>query len=127
MACTYDAQNRLLSASRNGTTETFTYDARGLRQTYRNPDNASGNPTARYQYDAYDRVSDVTDVLGTSLGYQNHATSYTYNLRGQLTTTTLPKDPIDNARHTITKAYNTNGDGTLVSVTATSFSPSTSR
>jgi hypothetical protein len=46
-----------------GGTETFTYDGRGLKQTYRNPDNASGNPTARYYYDTLDRVSDITDVL----------------------------------------------------------------
>ena len=31
-----------------GGTETFTYDGRGLLQEYRNPDNVSGNPTARY-------------------------------------------------------------------------------
>jgi RHS repeat-associated protein len=94
-----------------GGTESFTYDARGLKQTYRNPSNASGNPTARYRHDAYDRVSDVTDVLGGSLGDPNHTTSLTYNLRGQPLVTTLPKDPVDNVRHTITNTYN--ADGTL--------------
>ena len=92
-----------------GGTETFTYDGRGLKQTYRNPDNASANPTARYQYDAYDRVSDVTDVLGTSLGDANHTTSFSYNLRGQVAVTTLPNG--NGSRHTIKNYYN--DDGTL--------------
>src|SRR4029453_13645777 len=47
-----------------GGTESWTYDAQHRKDTYRNPDNASGNPTARYIYDNYDRVSDITDVLG---------------------------------------------------------------
>jgi RHS repeat-associated protein len=94
-----------------GGTESFTYDTRGLKQTYRNPGNVSGNPTARYQYDTLDRVKDVTDALGTSPGDPNHTTSFTYNLRGQVTVTTLPKDPVDNQRHTIINAYNS--DGTL--------------
>lgn len=103
---------------KTGGTETLTYDGRGLMQTYRNPSNASGNPTARYQYDSYDRVSDVTDVLGASLGDVNHTTSFAYNLRGQLTTATLPVDPQPGgSRHTIINAYNPNGDGTLVSTT----------
>jgi YD repeat-containing protein len=96
-----------------GGTESFTYDARGLKQTYRNPSNATGNPTARYRYDTLDRVTDVTDVLGTSLGDPNHSTSFAYNARGQITLTTLPKDPVDNVRHTITNTYNP--DGTLAS------------
>jgi hypothetical protein len=88
-----------------GGTETFTYDARGLKQTYRNPDNASGNPTARYRYDTRDRVIDITDVLGTTVGDGNHTTSFTYSDRGQVLVTTLPRDPNDNVRHTITNAY----------------------
>ena len=95
-----------------GGTESFTYDARGLKQTYRNPSNATGNPTARYGYDAYDRVSHITDVLGLP-GDPNHSTSFTYNLRGQVTVTTLAKDPVDNLRHTIVNTYNP--DGTLAS------------
>jgi RHS repeat-associated protein len=90
-------------------TETFTYDTRGLKQTYRNPSNASGNPTARYQYDTRDRVSDITDVLGTSSGDPNHTTSFTYSDRGQLTVTTLPND--NGTRHTIKNYYN--ADGTI--------------
>src|SRR6266542_2091601 len=78
-----------------GGTETFTYDGRGLRQTYRNPDTVSGNPTARYVYDTRDRVSDIVDVLGTSWTPPdlNHTTSFTYNDRGQVMVTTLPRDP----------------------------------
>src|ERR1043166_7920966 len=98
-----------------GGNETFTYDGRGLRQTYRNPDNASGNPTTRYVYDLYDRVSDVTDVFGASAGDQNHSTSFTYNDRGQVLTTTLAPDPVDGHRYTIINAYNP--DGTLQSTT----------
>src|SRR6266487_116788 len=40
-----------------GGMENWTYDARHRKDTYRNPDNASGNPTAQYFYDALDRVS----------------------------------------------------------------------
>jgi RHS repeat-associated protein len=107
-----------------GGNETFTYDGRGLKQTYRTPDNPTpGNPTVRYVYDLYDRVSAVTDVFGASAGDQNHSTSFTYNDRGQLTTTLLPNDPQPGgSRHTISYAYNdipgpNQGDGTLLSVT----------
>ena len=104
-----------------GGTESWTYDARHRNDTYRNPDNASGNPTARYLYDNYDRLSDITDVLGASAGDQNHTTSFDYNLRGQITVTTLPQDPVDNVRHTVRNSYNDTGnnagDGTLVSTT----------
>jgi RHS repeat-associated protein len=111
---TYNSFGQVLAhRMTTGGTESFTYDARGLKQTYRNPSNATGNPTARYRYDAYDRVSDITDVLGTSPGDPNHSTSFTYNLRGQVTLTTLAKDPVDNLRHTIVNTYNP--DGTLAS------------
>jgi RHS repeat-associated protein len=103
-----------------GGVESFTYDARGLKQTYRSPDNATGNPTARYQYDSLDRVSGVTDVFGSTAGDPNHTTNYTYNQRGQVRITTLPVDPVDARPHTIVNTYNTttsNPDGTLASVT----------
>jgi RHS repeat-associated protein len=98
-----------------GGTETFTYDSTNgyVRSTYRNPSNASGNPTARYQYDALDRVSGVTDALGSSSGDPNHTTNFTYNTRGQVTVTTHPTDPVDGVRHTVTNTYNP--DGTLQS------------
>src|SRR4029450_2847468 len=94
----------------------------------RNPDNVSGNPTARYRYDVIlDRLTDITDVLGSSVGDGNHSTSFSYNDRGQVTRITSPTDPQPNGtRHTIAYTYNdsnTNssnnnniGDGTLVSV-----------
>ena len=116
----YDASHFYqLSSHRmtTGGTESFTYDTRGLKQDYRNPSNATGNPTARYQYDGYDRVTGVTDVLGTAPGDISHTTNFAYNLRGQVTVTTLPTDPIDGGRHTIVNTYNPNGDGTLLSVT----------
>jgi RHS repeat-associated protein len=112
----YNSFGQVLSHQlKTGGTETFTYNG-SVMQEYRNPDNASGNPTARYQYDALGRVSGVTDVFGTSVGDVNHTTNYDYNARGQLTLTTLPIDPIDNTRHTVVNTYNPNGDGTLVSV-----------
>jgi RHS repeat-associated protein len=124
---TYNSFGQVLThGMKTGGTEAFAYDTRGLKQTYRDPYHATGNPTAWYQYDSLDRVSGMTDALGSASGDVNHTTSYAYNSRGQVTTTTLPTDPIDSTRHTIVKAYNTNGDGTLISMTdqlghATSF------
>ncbi len=113
---TYNSFNQILTHTmKTGGLESFSYDARGLKQTYRDPYHASGNPTARYQYDALDRVSGVTDALGSASGDLNHTTSYSYNSRGQVLTTTHPVDPIDNQRHMITNAYNP--DGTRKSVT----------
>src|SRR5262249_27853348 len=109
----YNGFNQVLThAMPTGGTEMFTYDGRGLKQTYRNPDNVTGNPTVRYQYDILDRLTDVTDVFGTAVGDGNHSTSFTYNDRGQVLVTTLPKDVSNgNTRHTITNVYNF--DGTL--------------
>ena len=113
---TYNSFGQILTHQlRTGGVETFTYDARGLKLEYRDPDHATGNPTARYAYDAMDRVSDVTDALGSTLGDPAHTTSYTYNQRGQTLTTTKPIDPVDGQRHTITSVYNANG--TLASTT----------
>src|SRR6266496_3587723 len=94
-----------------GGTEIFSYDSTNgyVMSTYRNPSNITGNQTARYQYDAYDRVSGVTDALGSTSGDVNHTTSFEYNLRGQLTKTTLPTDPVDGVRHTIITNYNLDG------------------
>ena len=117
---TYDSSTGQVLSHRMKTEgmETYTYDSvTHLRQTYRNPDNASGNPTARYQYDALGRVAGATDVLGFAPGDVNHTTNYTYNSRGQLLVTTFPTDPIDNLRHAVQNSYNPNGDGTLVSST----------
>ena len=96
-----------------GGVETFTHNGRaGLKDTYRNPDTASGNPSAHYYYDTLDRVSDITDVLGTSDRDPAHTISFTYNDRGQITVTTLAKDPANNnTRHSINNYYNS--DGTL--------------
>ena len=101
--------------------DTYIYDTRGLLLTYKDSTNTSSNPNTRYGYDALDRINNVTDVFGTSVGDANHSTSFSYNARGQVTTTTLPKDPVDNVRHTIINTYNDTGnnagDGTLISVT----------
>src|SRR5205823_2375157 len=59
-----------------------------------------------------DRLSDITDVLGTSDRDSNHTTSFEYDLRGQLTKTWLPNDPQPGgSRHSIINTYN--ADGTL--------------
>jgi len=102
-----------------GGTETFTYDTRGLKQTYRDPTNVGYNPSLRYHYDGLDRVLAITDAFGSAdpSGDPDHSTSFSYNDRGQVLVTTLPKDPVDvlNRRFTITNAYNP--DGTLQSKT----------
>jgi RHS repeat-associated protein len=117
-----------------GGTEAFTYDARGLKQSYRDPDNdpigGTGNPTALYKYDSLDRLTDVTDSLGSTLADPNHTNSYSYNARGQRTVLTHaidPNDPNHTLRRQVSYGYNPNGNGTLVSVTdelnhATSYS-----
>jgi RHS repeat-associated protein len=101
---------------RTGGVETFTYDARGLLQIYRDPYHTTGNPNVWYTYDSLDRVSGITDTLGSGAGDINHTTNFTYNSRGDITVTTLPVDPNDGQRHTITKGYNL-ANGTVTSVT----------
>jgi RHS repeat-associated protein len=113
---TYNSFGEILTHQlRTGGTETFTYDARGLKLEYRDPAHATGNATARYAYDALDRVSDTTDAFGSNLGDPAHTTSHTYNQLGQILTTTKPIDPVDGQRHTVTNSYN--ADGTLASTT----------
>jgi RHS repeat-associated protein len=113
---TYNSFGQVLThGMKTGGTESFSYDARGLKQTYRDAYHQSGNPTAWYQYDSFDRVSGVTDALGSASGDINHTTNYTYSSRGQLLVTTHPIDPTDGQRHTIANAYYP--DGTLASVT----------
>ena len=97
--------------------ETFEYDSRGLLQKYRDPYHASpSNPNTWYSYDSLDRISGVTDALGSGPGDINHTTNFAYNSRGDITVTTLPTDPNDGQRHTTTKAYNLIA-GTVASVT----------
>jgi RHS repeat-associated protein len=111
---TYNSFGQVLThRMTTGGTESFTYGGRGLKTVYRSPANATGNPTARYVYEAHDWLQDVTDALGTSTGDPNHSTSYTYNLRGQVLTMTHPPDPT--SRYSITNVYN--ADGTLQNVT----------
>lgn len=99
-----------------GGTESWTYDSRHRKDTYRNPDSPlpSPSPSEKYYYDALDRVSSVHDAL-------NNATDYQYNSRNQITQVTLPTDPVNNQRQTIVYHYNDSGnnagDGTLISVT----------
>jgi RHS repeat-associated protein len=117
---TYNSFGQVLThAMKTGGTEAFTYDAAGIKQTYRDayhdPINQTGNPSTWYSFDSVNRLSGVTDALGTGAGDVNHTTSYAYNARGQLTSTTKPTDPVDGQRHTITNVYN--ADGTIASVT----------
>jgi len=113
---TYNSFGQVLTHRlKTGGTESFTYNGTGQKLTYRNPDNATGDPTAQYAYDTLGRVSAVCDALGASTADLNHTTSFAYNDRGQLTTTTLPIDPVDGVRHTLVNAYN--ADGTRASAT----------
>ena len=107
----YNGYGQVLShRMTTGGMESFTYNWPGsLKDTYRNPDNPSGNPTAQYFYDGLGRVNGVFDAL-------RNPTNFEYNDRGQLTKTTLPPDPFDgNQRNWVTNAYNP--DGTLQSRT----------
>jgi RHS repeat-associated protein len=113
---TYNSFGQVLThAMTTGGPESFSYDGRGLKQTYRDPYHQSGNPSARYQYDSLDRVSGVTNALGSVAGDINYTTNYTYNSRGHVLVITHPVDPTDGQRHTATNVYNP--DGTLASVT----------
>src|ERR1700730_17029859 len=110
-----------------GGLETYTYDSRGLLTEYRDayhlatvdsqypsvPPNAT--PTLRFRYDSRDRVSDVTDALGASVGDPNHSTSYSYNDRGQVLSITHPVDPVDGQRHGVLTQFNP--DGTTANIT----------
>jgi len=88
-----------------GGTETFAYNGSNRLQYYSDPyHNNANNPSIQYFYEGHGWIDRVLDAL-------NHPTNYDYNLRGQLTVTTLTADPVDNTRHTITNAYNP--DGTL--------------
>ncbi|MEN3368002.1 MAG: hypothetical protein V7609_145 [Verrucomicrobiota bacterium] len=107
---------------KTGGTEVSFYDpSTHLRSSYRDPYHDStgqtGSPTAWFQYDSLGRLTGVTDAQGYGPGDAWHTTNYQYNLRGQVTVTTLPIDPSDSQRHTIVNSYNSNNDGTLVSVT----------
>lgn len=101
---------------RTGGVETFTYDGRGLKQTYSDAYHSSGSPSVWYQYDSLDRLSGATDALGSGAGDVYHTTNYTYNSRDQILVTTHPIDPVDGARHTVINAIDT-ASGTLTSVT----------
>ena len=63
----------------SGGTESFTYDARGLKKTYTPPATPSdANPGAhptRYAYDAADQLSDLTDPRGNNTSYDYDAPS----------------------------------------------------
>jgi RHS repeat-associated protein len=114
---TYNSFGQVLThLLKTGGTETFSYDARGLPQTYRDAYHATGNPSFWYQYDSLDRASGTTDALGLAAGDVNHTTNFSYNSRGQLLTTTHPVDPNDGLRHSISNVYN-QPLGTLASVT----------
>jgi RHS repeat-associated protein len=111
-AFSYDAAHLYQLSShrmKTGGTETFAYDGFHRLQYYSDPYHSNpDNFSIRYYYDSLGRVNGVFDTLW-------HPTNWDYNDRGQVTVTTLPTDPSDNYRHTITNAYNP--DGTLQSRT----------
>lgn len=107
---TYNALGQVLTHTLlTGGVETFEYDGRSLSLAYRSPDNPTGNPTVRYSYDALDRVSGVTSVLGANTADTNYTVNFTYDLRGQPLITTYPVDPHDSTRHTAVVAYSPDG------------------
>jgi RHS repeat-associated protein len=104
---------------RTGGTEAFVYDGRGLKTQYRDayhdPAGLSGNPTFWYNYDSLDRISGITDTLGSGPLDTNHCTNYEYNSRGQVTRVWPPFNPDDGIRHNVD--YNIDvTTGTLTSV-----------
>ena len=107
---TYNGYGQVLThRMTTGGTESFTYNWPGsLKDTYRNPDNPTGNPTVQYFYEGHGWVNGVFDAV-------RNPTNWTYNDRGQVLVTTLATDPVDGQRHTINNAYNP--DGTLQSKT----------
>jgi len=93
---------------KTGDTITYQYDGRGLMQLWYDQEHSASAPNFRYGYDSRDRVNAITDALGNT-------TNYTYTSRNQVFVTTLPVNPVDGVRHTITNNYNP-VDGTLASV-----------
>ena len=91
----------------SGGIEYYTYNTRGLKQTWQNAVNLATNVT-HYYYDNLDRVSGIQDPLGFQ-------TDFLHNLRGEVTTTTHPPDAVTGIRYTIVNAYNPYGS--LASVT----------
>jgi RHS repeat-associated protein len=93
---------------KTGDTITYQYDSRGLLQLWYDQEDSAAAPNVKYGYDSLDRVNAVTDAL-------NNTANCTYTSRNQVNVVTLPIDPIDGVRHTLTNNYNP-VDGTLASV-----------
>jgi len=126
---TYNSFGQVLThLMTSGGTEEFTYDTRGLKQTYTPPATSSDlypwqHPTVYTYYDGtedgrLDRIDRLKSVKDSLL----HTTTYDYNVRGQLTKTTHPIDPITGLTYSIINAYNDSDGqrskvGTLASVT----------
>jgi len=91
----------------SGGTEYYSYDTRGLKQTWQSAVNLATNVT-HYYYDILDQVSGIQDPLGFQ-------TDFLHNLRGKVTTTTHPPDAVTGLRYTMVNAYNPYGS--LASVT----------
>jgi len=107
---TYNGFGQVLTHPlKTGGTETFAYDGLYRLQYYSDPYHSNpGNPSIQYFYEGHGWVNGIFDALA-------HPTNWTYNDRGEVLVTTLPTDPVDNTRHTITNVYNP--DGTLQSRT----------
>jgi len=88
---TYNSFGQVLTrTTKMGFPESYQYDSAGRIQVYRDAAHATGNPTARYQYDSFGRVSGITEPRGSSSGDSNYTTTFLYNARGQLTRLTHP-------------------------------------
>ena len=71
--------------------ESWQYDTAGRVTAYWDAVHpTSGHPTAWYQYDAFGRVSGITEARGSASGDSNYTTTFQYNTRGQLTRLTHP-------------------------------------
>ncbi|MFH1157907.1 MAG: RHS repeat-associated core domain-containing protein, partial [Pseudomonadota bacterium] len=110
---TYDAINRLATAAYPSDTSlnaSLTYDSStGCGTPYRGHlcSVADAAGTTAYQYDVLGRVTQQTDTRGGL----NFTTSYTYDLAGNILTTTLPSGRV--------ATYTRNGNGQVSGVSAT--------
>ena len=102
----------------NGFIEKFTYDERGLKQTYTPPRTESDhepwrNPTRYFYYDGTEDGGlrpDRMDRLKSIIDPRGHTTTYDYNKRGQVIRVTHPATPAHGI--TFTQSFY-NPDGTL--------------
>ena len=77
----------------------------------------SGNPTARYSYDSWIASRALRTRSAQLRGCESHNQLRLQHSESSNCNHFAEKDPNDRQQHTIVNGYNSNGDGTLVSVT----------